>query len=279
MNNQGYISENKICNFRITQKETKTLTSHMASQSQIILYAGINCNDYSADWGTYFIEPPLSGEPLETNIRHLNERGWDNRARSLRIPLGLEIDIYEHAWWVGAMATYIGQESYTGEVVCQNIEEDAIRGFASHFTSRVVGIVGFESFIGDKCMDGPTELFLKGQEDRQLSTDNKTINLGYDNKSWVWLNENSTDYRNSYQHAYLGGSLSFDVNVSQTECACAAHVKLRKLANEGECAWFKDDSGQCSQVDIMKANRDGFSASAKHCESGSCGQQDSVSAS
>ena len=217
--------------------------------------------------------PPADGTPLEFNIREMNEIGWNDRVSSVQVPIGLEIDIYENAWWNFdgdhyKMRTFVGMEDANGEVVCQDMGD--IDGVGSHFTSRVVeGVRGFSSFIGDKCEDGPTELYLTGQLEKTLTTDDSTINLGYENHSWVWLSKSDSTYENTYMHTYLGGSLSFDINVSQTDCACAAHVHLTAVDDEGECAiqTVKEggDSQQCASVDVMLANLYGFNA-ASHAE-------------
>ena len=59
-----------------------------------------------------------------------------------------------------------------------------------------------------------------------------------------------------FQPNYLGGTLKFDVNVSDVGCNCAAGVFLVALdgekCNTGE--YESDSPPECNTIDIMKAN-------------------------
>lgn len=60
----------------------------------------------------------------------------------------------------------------------------------------------------------------------------------------------------AFKPNYLGGSLKFDVNVSDVGCNCAAGVFLVALdgqkCNMGE--YDSDSPPECPTIDIMKAN-------------------------
>ena len=82
--------------------------------------------------------------------------------------------------------------------------------------------------------------------------------------------DDSVDW--AFYNNYQGGSLTFDVNVNQVECGCAAGVYLTALDDEN-CSWNSYPFGstpQCSSIDIMEANKFGFNAATHPCEDGSC---------
>jgi len=76
-------------------------------------------------------------------------------------------------------------------------------------------------------------------------------------------------------HTYLGGTLEYEVDLSQVDCACASGVYL--VDTEGEnCDWDpkqRNVSPQCSRIEIMEANKLGFTAASFPCEFGVCSSQ------
>jgi hypothetical protein len=60
--------------------------------------------------------------------------------------------------------------------------------------------------------------------------------MGENNKAFVldYAFDDSTYW--SYWHYYLGGTLEFDVDVSEVGCKCAAGVYLVEL-NDDRCSW------------------------------------------
>ena len=70
------------------------------------------------------------------------------------------------------------------------------------------------------------EFFLQGEDGQALCTDAGQIEMGIDNRAFV-LSE--ADSGETFKHKYLGGTLAFDVNVSDVGCNCAAGVFLVAL--------------------------------------------------
>ena len=76
----------------------------------------------------------------------------------------------------------------------------------------------------------------------------------------------------AYKHDYLGGSVTFDVNVKEVGCGCAAGVYLAAL-NDETCGWGAvepNTTPQCATIDLMEGNTQGWHAGALPCENGSC---------
>ena len=98
--------------------------------------------------------------------------------------------------------------------------------------------------------------------------------MGFNNRAWV----NDIDYDDScewtYKHvAYLGGEMSFDVNVSQVDCMCAFGVHLAYL-NDNECRLNAYQPSElnpaCDTISLMESNKQGFISSTQECVSGVC---------
>jgi len=98
--------------------------------------------------------------------------------------------------------------------------------------------------------------------------------MGFNNRAWL----NDVEYDDScewtYKHpAYLGGEVSYDVNVSQVDCMCAFGVHLAYL-NDDECrldAYQPNElNPACDTVSLMESNKMGFVSSTSTCVDGSC---------
>ena len=67
---------------------------------------------------------------------------------------------------------------------------------------------------------------------------------------------NPSPFDGIFNPNYLGGTLEFDVNVSNVDCNCAAGVFLVTLddndCNQGE--YESSSRPQCPQISVMKAN-------------------------
>jgi len=132
------------------------------------------------------------------------------------------------------------------------------------------GFVGFSDDIG-----GSWEFFVKGLDNQHLKTEDDCIEIGQNNKAFVldYPMDDSTWW--SYKHKYAGGSVAFDVDVSDVGCACAAGVYLAKV-DDVQCGWDAYDQGvtpQCGTVDLMEANIWGFNTQSLPCEFGECEAQ------
>ena len=77
----------------------------------------------------------------------------------------------------------------------------------------------------------------------------------------------------TYKDYYLGGTLSYEVDVSAVPCECAFGLHLAFVTDEGDCSWGERTSStepQCDTISLMEANMAGFISSSKECSSGTC---------
>jgi len=119
------------------------------------------------------------------------------------------------------------------------------------------------------------DLYVKGLDYRHLEVldSGKTIEMGHNNRSFVndmeWSDSTTWTYKHEY---YLGGTLEFDVDLSEMPCTCAAGVFLAYI-DDGACSWDPVASGtkpECDTMSIMEANNEGFLQQHSQCESGTC---------
>ena len=101
--------------------------------------------------------------------------------------------------------------------------------------------------------------------------------MGLDNRAFVYTDDfqRHRDERHSalkvFKPNYLGGTLKFDVDVSDLGCNCAAGVFLVAF-DEGTCNWgnvVNNDNYHCTTVDVMVANNKGFETASHPYENGS----------
>lgn len=114
--------------------------------------------------------------------------------------------------------------------------------------------------------------YVKGLDGQSLETEASTMEMGENNRSWIHAFASDEEVTASYRHAYLGGTLEYDVDLSQVDCACASGVYLVDTSEEG-CDWDAKEqtiSPQCSRVEVMEANKLGFTAASFPCEFGVC---------
>jgi len=128
-------------------------------------------------------------------------------------------------------------------------------------------------FIANSSVVGADHQFwLNGIKGKQIATQDREIKLGEDNRAFVLkINDESTT-TSAYFHDYLGGTVQFDVDVSNVDCGCSAGVYLT-TSNDKSCTW--NDYGtnvtpQCTTIDLLEANRFGFKTQTMPCLSGSC---------
>jgi hypothetical protein len=86
------------------------------------------------------------------------------------------------------------------------------------------------------------------------------IEMGLNNRAFVLDQPYDDSTYWAYYHKYMGGTLMFDVDVSNVDCECAAGVYLVEL-NDDHCSWNEKNPGetpQCATIDVMEANKHGF---------------------
>jgi len=97
--------------------------------------------------------------------------------------------------------------------------------------------------------------------------------MGPENRVWLLDNPWDDQVLWSYKDEYLGGSLSYEVDVSNVPCNCAFGMFLAFVTDEGECSWGERTDSlepQCDTISLMEANNAGFLSSSRECSSGSC---------
>ena len=116
------------------------------------------------------------------------------------------------------------------------------------------------------------DFYIKGLDGKRLTTEGTSINMGEGNRGFIFDYPYDDDTYWNYYHQYLGGTLSFDVNVNDVGCGCAAGVFLGSLDDEN-CSWDKWGMGSkrtCPTIDLLQANGDDFLTAAHPCAGGQC---------
>ena len=125
-------------------------------------------------------------------------------------------------------------------------------------------------------VDGDDIMFyVKGLDGQRLETEGFAMTMGENNRAFVRDMDFHDDANWAYWGDYLGGSVSYDVNVADVPCGCIAGVYLSYLDND-ECSWNPQPGNttpQCATIDIMEANINGFNSAPHPCEFGSCDTQ------
>jgi hypothetical protein len=116
------------------------------------------------------------------------------------------------------------------------------------------------------------EFYVRGLDGRDLSTQDRSISMGANNRAFILDFPYDDETYWAYDHYFLGGSMSYDVDVSQVSCDRAAGLFLVQV-DDDECSWGpqpRDYAPQCASIDVMTANRHGFTVEAHPCEFGQC---------
>jgi len=85
---------------------------------------------------------------------------------------------------------------------------------------------GFETYIESDDYTGDFTMFVKGIDGAELSTEGNAISMGCNNRAWITDFEEDESLYWAYWHDYLGGSLTFDVDLSGVACTKAAGLYL-----------------------------------------------------
>lgn len=105
-----------------------------------------------------------------------------------------------------------------------------------------------------------------------LQTSDRSLEIGENNRAFILDLDDASTTWSAHYHNYLGGSVAFDVNVSDVGCGCAAGVYLT-TSNDETCNWSDYDANvtpQCTTIDLVEANMWGFRAGYMPCMDGSC---------
>ena len=76
---------------------------------------------------------------------------------------------------------------------------------------------------------------------------------------------------NAYRPLVRGGSVHYDVDLSQMECGCVAGLYL--VPANGQCGGEEAadlSNSTCQNIDVMQANKAGFNVAANPCANGNC---------
>ena len=117
------------------------------------------------------------------------------------------------------------------------------------------------------------DFFVKGLDGGLLETKDTCLTIGENNRAFLHDKDwnDSTDWA-FFHDTYVGGSLSFDVDLSEVPCQCSTGVFLTYL-DDDKCHWHAhpvDQPPQCDTIAIMEANTYGFITNHKECSSGTC---------
>ena len=102
--------------------------------------------------------------------------------------------------------------------------------------------VSFESFTGNLDFYGEWQFYVKGIQGSHLETDYDTITMHENNRAFVLDYPFDESVFWAYNNKYLGGSVTFDVDISSVGCGCAAGVYLTKL-DDDQCSWNSYEAG------------------------------------
>jgi len=127
-------------------------------------------------------------------------------------------------------------------------------------------------FIGDSDEHGADfQFWLNGVEGQEIKTTDRTIEISENNRAFVLEKEEEIPFW-AYQHKYLGGSVSFDVDISDVGCGCRAGIYLTTL-DDGACSWNPLEGGAtpaCSTIDLMEGSIWGIKTQSSPCADGAC---------
>lgn len=138
--------------------------------------------------------------------------------------------------------------------------------------ATVQSFIGYAQENGQE--EGWYEFFVKGLDGSFLQTDNdKTIEIGFNNRAFINDYEWFDSALWSHKHdSYLGGTLQYDVDLSDVPCQCATGVFLAHV-DDDECSWDAHPVAsppQCDTIAIMEANDSGILTNLRECSSGTC---------
>jgi len=114
-----------------------------------------------------------------------------------------------------------------------------------------------------------SKFFVKGLDGKFLETDDTSLHIGENNRAFIHKTKRSDSPYKAFVHdTYLGGTLSFDVDLRDVPCQCSTGVFLTYLDDE-HCHYH---APQCDRIAIMEANTYGFITNHKKCASGICSE-------
>ena len=133
--------------------------------------------------------------------------------------------------------------------------------------------VEFYNITADSDMHGADFKFvLNGIGGQDLETDDRTLRISENNRAFLLDKQEDTPFW-AYKHNYLGGSVSFDVDVSDVGCGCRAGVYLAAISDD-DTNYFDpldgDAKPQCSSIDLLEADIWAVQSASAPCSDGSC---------
>ena len=118
------------------------------------------------------------------------------------------------------------------------------------------------------------DLFYKPQSWGSDDVDNLGNGIAVGMNSNVFIHDYPYDGQYwAYKPALRGGSIEYDVDLSDFDCGCVAGLYMVKMDDESCSEGAKTGTPQCPHIDIMQANPWGFNASAHPCANGQCDGQ------
>lgn len=121
--------------------------------------------------------------------------------------------------------------------------------------------------------DAQTSLWVMGVGSDTITAANDEITVGGNNRAFVFATPDESSETNAFMWDLLGGSLTFDVDVSGVGCQCAAGAYLVKIEEDGVCSCDVKEFGTepgCSRIELMEANPWHFNVATYPCAGGQC---------
>lgn len=96
------------------------------------------------------------------------------------------------------------------------------------------------------------------------------LSVSANNAVFMKKSKDDVSIYNVYKANLRGGSIKYDVDLSQTDCGCVAGAYLVNTSPECGQKEMTNGDPQCPSIDLMQANAYGFNLKAHPCVDGQC---------
>ena len=112
-------------------------------------------------------------------------------------------------------------------------------------------------------------VFFESQDWSEATTDRSSVTISTNNHFTIKRNAwDGHDFAAKY--LLRGGSVEYDVDLSQMDCGCVAGLYLVQDNEWCDPEAAQNGAPQCASIDVMQANKAGFNVSANPCANGTC---------
>lgn len=116
-------------------------------------------------------------------------------------------------------------------------------------------------------------MYVKGIDNHELWVEENQVVLGENNRSWIHqMNSATSEQPSPYLHDYVAGTLAVTVDLSEVECSCATGLYMVDTSMPGCDSDSIDgaEAPQCSRIELMEANKYGFTTALSVCDASGC---------